>query len=172
MLTFRLAQIEDLAGIMRVIHEAQRFMRALNIDQWQDGYPDETIFLEDIKAKQAYVYADSENGRIVSTSVFSLIPEPVYEEIEGTWTIEGRYLTIHRMAICDEDRGSGIANSVLRQALSFAQNSGCACLRTDTHSGNLAMRRFLEKNGFSYAGKVYYNVKAGTPLRVAYEKKV
>ena len=40
----------------------------------------------------------------------------------------------------------------------------------DTHRGNLAMRRFLEKNGFTECGIVYYITKAGDPVRVAYEK--
>lgn len=172
MLTYRRAETKDLPGIMDVIHEAQAFMRTLNIDQWQDGYPDEAIFQEDIEIGQAYVFADDEAGKIASIGVFSLLPEPIYDKIEGKWTIEGDYLTIHRMAIGDKNRGDGIAYKMLEQALKLARDNGCAAVRADTHQGNKAMRRFLEKNGFTYTGDVYYHVDAGDPLRMAYERAV
>ena len=70
MLTFRRAEARDLPGIMRVIHEAQAFMRTLNIDQWQDGYPDEAILRADIAMNQAYVIAACQD-RIAAVVVLS-----------------------------------------------------------------------------------------------------
>lgn len=172
MLIFRRAKFKDLPGIMDVIHEAQAFMRTLDIDQWQDGYPDESIFREDIKIGQAYVCADDEGGKVASVAVFSLLPEPIYDNIEGAWKIEGKYLTIHRMAIGNENRGNGIAGMMFDRALQLARENNCASVRADTHQGNKAMRRFLEKNDFTYTGDVYYHVDAGDPLRVAYERPV
>lgn len=167
---FRPAAPADLADIMRLIHEAQAFMRTLDIDQWQDGYPEPETLLEDIRVGQLYVFAEGERVRAVAA--LSLLPEPVYDDIEGAWATDtgAKYLTIHRMALDDASRGKGLAGRMVEEAERLARVSSCASLRVDTHTGNLAMRRFLEKRGFQYCGVVYYYVKQGDPARVAYEK--
>ena len=169
MLNYRPARMGDLADIMRLIHEAQAFMRTLDIDQWQDGYPSEAIIRSDIEIGQAFVYADDEAQKVASIAIFSLLPEPIYDALDGEWKTVGPYLTIHRMALDDEHRGSGVAGDMLRMAVEMAKRENMASVRADTHRGNKAMRRFLEKNGFVYCGEVTYPVDAGDPIRVAYE---
>ena len=169
MLIFRAAQPGDLDDIMRLIHEAQAFMRTLDIDQWQDGYPSREILFSDIEIGQAFVYADAETGNVASIAIFSLLPEPIYDALDGEWKTGGDYLTIHRMAIDDAHRGSGIAADMLKKAVEIARNESLASVRADTHRGNKAMRRFLEKSGFACCGEVTYPVDAGDPIRVAYE---
>ena len=166
---FRQAVREDLPAIMTLIHEAQAFMAALGIDQWQDGYPTEDILREDIRIGQLYVLASED--AVGAVAALSLLPEPIYDALEGgAWLNPGRYLTIHRMALSDACRGSGLAGRMLEQAAAIARREGCGSIRADTHTGNAAMRRFLEKNGFLYTGTVRYPVTAGDPVRVAYEK--
>ncbi len=165
---FRRAEARDMDEIMRVVHEAQAFMRTLEIDQWQDGYPEPEILLADIAIGQLYVFAEDE--RVHAVAALSLEPEPVYGEIEDAWQGKGPYLTIHRMATDDAARGRGLAARMLGQAERIAAEHGCGAVRVDTHTGNAAMRRFLEKHGFVYRGIVHYYVKKGDPVRVAYEK--
>ena len=166
---FRFAVPEDMPEIMRVIHEAQRFMGGLGIDQWQDGYPEPEMMARDIELGQLYVFADGE--RVSAVAALSLLPEPVYDAIEdGAWQSYSPYLTIHRMALDDASRGGGLAGQMLAWAVQIARKNNCNAIRVDTHRGNVAMRRFLAKNGFEYRGIVYYDVKPGDPVRVAYEK--
>ena len=35
------ASIDDLASIMEIVIEAKAYLKSQNIDQWQDGYPNE-----------------------------------------------------------------------------------------------------------------------------------
>ncbi len=167
---FRRARVEDIDEIMRVVSEARAFMRGLGIDQWQDGYPERELLLEDIEIGQLYVF--EEHGRVRAMAALSLLPEPVYDAIDGAWrTGPGeRYLTIHRMALDDASRGKGLAGAMALEAERLARENGCASVRADTHRGNAAMRRFLQKRGFENCGLVCYSVKTGDPLRVAYEK--
>ena len=53
--------------------------------------------------------------------------------------------------------------------MKMAQELNLRSVRADTHRGNKAMRRFLEKNGFAECGLVEYEVDAGDPIRVAYD---
>ena len=167
MLIFRRAEMSDLPGIMRVVGEAQAFMRTLNIDQWQDGYPGADILAQDIAAGQLYAIAGGEG--VAAIAVLSMMPEPIYETIDGAWRTSGPYLTIHRMAVDDAHRGGGPAGEMLARAVALARQEGLAGVRVDTHRENVAMRRFLEKNGFVFCGEVRYPVAAGDPIRVAYE---
>ena len=83
MAAFRRAEARDMDEIMRVVHEAQAFMRTLEIDQWQDGYPEPETLLADIAIGQLYVFAEGESVRAVAA--LSLEPEPVYGEIGDAW---------------------------------------------------------------------------------------
>lgn len=167
---FRKAAMEDLPDILRAVGEARAFMAGLNIDQWQDGYPEPAVLAEDIRLEQLYVFDDG--GSVAAFA--ALVPglEPVYDAIDGAWLTDGPYLTIHRMALDDAHRGGGLAGAMLEHAAEIARALGCASLRADTHRGNRAMRRFLEKRGFEPCGTVLYAVKEGDPLRVAYEKRI
>ena len=51
----RLANLNDISEIMPIIHDAQAFMKTLNMDQWQNNYPNESDFTIDINKKQCYV---------------------------------------------------------------------------------------------------------------------
>jgi len=177
MLHFRKAEPRDLPDILRAVREAQAFMRTLEIDQWQDGYPEPSTLARDIEIGQLYVVAEDDlspgtSGSIAAFAALSLEPEPIYDSIDGRWSIPGPYLTIHRMALDDAHRGSGLALEILRQAISIARADGRTSVRADTHTGNRAMRRFLEKNGFAYCGTVLYPITDGDPVRVAYERRV
>lgn len=167
MLTFRKAIPADLDAIMTLVHEAQAFMATLGIDQWQDGYPSRELIAEDIRIGRAYVVDDGTQAQ--SITILTDEPEPIYDQIADQWTIPGPYLTIHRMALSDALRHSGAAAMILENAVKIARDLNLSAVRADTHRGNKAMRRFLEKNGFSERGLVEYEVDAGDPVRVAYE---
>lgn len=168
MLTFRKAVPADLPGMMNLVHQAQAFMATLNIDQWQDGYPSEALLAEDIRLGRIYVYDD--DGSVASIAVLTEEPEPIYDSIDGKWASDAPYLTIHRMALDDAHRHGGLAAKIMENTVAMARSMNLAAVRADTHRGNKAMRRFLEKNGFVERGLVTYEVDAGDPIRVAYEK--
>ena len=171
MIAFRQARMEDLPDILRLIGEARAYMAGFGIDQWQDGYPGAELLAEDIRIGQLYVLDDE--SAVAAVAALSLLPEPVYDALEGgEWQFGDAYLTIHRMALDDAHRGSGLASRMLEEAVSLARQNGRTSLRVDTHAGNKAMRAFLEKRGFAFRGWVRYVVHRGDPMRVAYERAV
>ena len=76
MAAFRRAEARDMDEIMRVVHEAQAFMRTLEIDQWQDGYPEPETLLADIAIGQLYVFAEGESVRTVAALSTRLSTSP------------------------------------------------------------------------------------------------
>lgn len=167
---YRNALEEDVPDILGVISQARQSIKKLGIDQWQDGYPDAEVFLKDIRCGQCYVFeADNE---VAGVMVLAFMPEDAYEKIEGTgWLNNSRnYAVIHRMAVGDAFRGSGLSGKMIEIATKIGGENGVVSLRADTHRGNLPMQKFLTKSGFTYCGNVIYPLIHGDKIRMAYEK--
>ncbi len=162
----RKSKIEDLARLMELFAEARATIGALGIDQWQDGYPNEQVVMEDIMLGRSYCM--EQDGQLWGT--FVLVPEePCYDCItQGRWrSNEEDYIAIHRVAVAVAKRGQGLPGMMMSYAADCAVVLGRCALRIDTHRGNVVMRRMLEKQGFQHCGTIY--LQNGDP-RVAYER--
>lgn len=165
---FRKAEIKDVERIMEIFSAARKRMALLGIDQWQDGYPQREIILEDVALSRSYV--GEVDGRVVATVMLMTDNEPTYDVIyDGKWLCDGEYLTIHRIALDGELCGTGAAKRVMDFAQAQAKERGVKSIRVDTHEGNLPMRKNLEKNGYRYCGIIHLKSSAE---RVAYQKEV
>ena len=165
----RKTETKDLEIIMPIFSEARKTIASLGIDQWQNGYPSQTVIEQDIYKEQSYCVIVGE--KICATFAILLHGEPTYDEIfDGKWLTgdeKGQYLAIHRVAIALSSRGSGLSGKIIDYAAELATSLGKRSLRIDTHEGNIVMRRMLEKNGFTHCGIIYLNDGG---KRVAYEK--
>lgn len=169
-MTVQPVQYDQLDAAMAIISEARSAIAALNIDQWQDGYPTRDVIEEDIKAQRLFGAYD-EQGLMAVCAIFTT-PEPIYQSLQGEWkNKEETYVTVHRMASSDRARGKGAALVLMEKAFSVARQANAVSVRIDTHRGNVRMRRFLDKLMFEECGLVDYSCHtAGDPWRIAYEK--
>ena len=159
----------DIDILMPIFNEARATIAALGIDQWQNGYPNRDVIFADVEKAQSFsVLSDSE---IIGTFALICGGEPTYDKIiDGKWlTGDGKdhYFAIHRVAISVKSRGKGISTAIIDYCTDKARNSGKESLRIDTHSGNVVMRKMLEKHGFVHCGTIY--LENGDP-RDAYHK--
>lgn len=164
---FRKTEKRDIPGIMRIIHQAQEYMRVQKINQWQNGYPDETVFENDIA--HGYSYVMEENGKIIGTMAVLFDGEPTYDKIyDGAWKTVGEpYAAIHRVAVDAEVKGKGIAGRMLSEVEKMCRERGVHSMKNDTHRDNKSMQRMQAKNGFEYCGIIY--LEDGEE-RIAFEK--
>lgn len=159
----------DLDRIMEIVKDAQEYLASLNIDQWQDGYPDETTILNDIDQNQSFVIR--EKGKIIGTTVFTCDEDLNYRTIEGgKWLTpnESKYGVIHRIAVANEHRGSGFAKFVFAESENRLKEMGVNSMRIDTHRGNLGMQNLLKNLDYQYCGIIY--LARGGDERLAFEK--
>ena len=167
----RKSTIEDLPYIMPIFAEARQTIKALGIDQWQNGYPSEDVIREDIMKNQSFcVCAD---GHVVGTFALIFDGEPTYDNIfDGEWKSGDKsksYIAMHRVAIMVAMRGCKISTRIVNYACDAARALGRKSVRIDTHRGNIVMRKMLENHGFSHCGSIFLSDGAH---RVAYEKFV
>lgn len=168
----RKADMSQLDEIMKLFSAARESIAALGIPQWQNGYPGHDVITEDIAQKQSYVV--TYNG-VVKASFVLIGHEPDYDNIyEGSWRTDGTaYTALHRVAVMPSCRGGEITGKIMRFVKEYARAQSCASIRCDTHSGNIPMRKMLEKNDFRYCGIIYLkkSLEKNDPdyLRVGYE---
>ena len=68
-MNFRKSEKSDVKSIMKIIKQAQEYLKSQGIDQWQNNYPNDDVINSDISKGESYVV--EENGNIVATSVIS-----------------------------------------------------------------------------------------------------
>lgn len=167
----RLAAPGDIGRIMEIVGQAQAFMASRNLDQWQDGYPQDHVFLEDIKREECHIL--TETGKPAAVFTVSTVPEKCYEDIlDGQWLTPGEnYAVVHRAAVSSNYRGGGLGAEIMSVSENLAAQKGCISVRVDTHRDNRAMRRLLERCGYTHCGMVYLEGPENPRLaREAYEK--
>ena len=159
---------KDLVPIMKVIAEAQALLASHEIDQWQNGYPNESAILEDLKNNESYIVT-SKDSTLIGTAMFTTKNEPTYKSIEGKWITKSDaiYGVIHRMAVTNEFRKKGIAKFIFEQCEQQLLKNNIISMRIDTHEDNLVMQSLLKKLKYLYCGVIYLD---NGDKRLAYEK--
>ncbi len=167
-LAFRNAIPDDLPAIMDIVNAAKKSLGDKGIDQWQHGYPNEEIILTDMGHNESYVV--TVNGTLAGTLMVTSRPEPNYENIyEGLWRNNGtdHYATIHRIAICPNFTGRGLASMEMVFAEQMARMWKCNSIRVDTDAYNHPMRKTIVRAGYNYCGIIHSHENLE---RVAFEK--
>lgn len=180
-MNFRKSTFDDVDRILEIIEKAKIELRNLGLDQWQKGYPNREVIENDIKLGISYVLEDiekNENGlksenftKILGTIVLSPKKEEPYSKIEGKWITNDDYIVIHRLAVDSEIKNKGIATKILEFSEKECIKNKILSIKTDTQENNEPMKKFLEKNGFSYCGVIYLDKEPDVgEKRIAYEK--
>ena len=63
----RLSVLNDVPRILEIIDDAKALLKSLNIDQWQNGYPNAAQIEKDISNNESYVIVN-EDDTIVATT--------------------------------------------------------------------------------------------------------
>ncbi len=162
----RFAQPGELAMAMELINMGKRYLKQQGVDQWQDGYPDESRIALDIERKKGFFAV--EDGEILGYLCVDYDGEPAYDHLNGQWAEEGPYVVVHRMAFSDEARGKGVSSKVFRLVEDMSAARGIRLFRIDTDEDNLRMRHVLSKNGFQYRGTIWFQ----NSVKIAFDKTI
>lgn len=167
----RPATESDIDGIMLIVRQARNYLKKHRVDQWQGEYPTHDIFAADIANGECYAVTYGE--RLAGFFCLTEAPESGYDKItDGKWHGEGKYCTLHRMAIEAQFRGTSLSDTLIDFADDMARAKGAECVRTDTHRKNKAMQRLLKRKGYVYRGNVLVDEAGHDPARQAFEKKL
>lgn len=150
---FRKATLQDSSAILEIVQEAQKALKEANIDQWQNGYPNEESIHSDINAGISYVV--EKNNKVVATVAYLFEEDPNYiTPLSGKWIGNQNYACIHRIAIKTQEKGSEVSSYLMEQLKQLALEKEVDSIRVDTHKDNFRMQRYLKKHGFIKIGVI------------------
>jgi ribosomal protein S18 acetylase RimI-like enzyme len=161
----RLATLNDINGIMRLIAEVVPVMNAAGNFQWDNTYPNPAVFENDINLKQLWV-ADVD-GDIAGVSAITIDQDEEYTQVG--WDITETAIVTHRLAVSARYQGKGIASALLQQAEAEAIRRDIKILRIDTNTENQATQKLFPKLGYVLAGEIGLEFRPGLRF-YCYEK--
>ena len=168
-LSYEPAVPDDLPEIMQIVQYAKKSLKKHGIDQWQGEYPTAEDIGKDIERRVSYVV--KHGGETAGFFALTTEREPSYDAItDGKWSNDEPYCVIHRCAVAEAYRGSGIAKYMMRAAEEQAEKLGVRYIRTDTHRKNKAMLTLLRESGYRYRGNIVIEEPIHDPKRQAFEK--
>jgi GNAT superfamily N-acetyltransferase len=153
----RLANETDLDALMAIVRGAVPLMRAEGNLQWDDDYPNGTIFLQDIRLSRLWVAVI--DTKVAGAIALTTDAEPDYDQ--GNWDNSLPALFIHRLAVDASYRGAGVAKALMLKAEEVALAKGISLIRTDTNSENKATQRLFPSMGYRFAGEISLRARPG-----------
>jgi ribosomal protein S18 acetylase RimI-like enzyme len=163
----RLATENDLPALMELLRRVVPLMRAAGNLQWDETYPNETVFQRDIDLGQLWV-AEVDAG-IAGVAAVTTDQEPDYAQVG--WNIEEPAVVVHRLAVDPAFRGLGAAGALMQKAEEVAVERAIAVLRVDTNTQNEATQRLFPKLGYQLAGEISLAFRPGLRF-LCYEKRL
>lgn len=161
----RLATEEDLPILLQIVRRVVPLMQSQGNLQWDEHYPNEAVFREDINLHRLWI-AEIE-GRVVGVVALTTSREPDYDQAD--WDNSLPAVVIHRLAVDPAARGRGVSKALMQQAEQVAIAKGISVVRTDTNSENEATRRLFPSMGYRFAGEISLRSRPGLKF-FCYEK--
>ena len=150
-LAIRRARVDDLQAVELLINRATDEMRRLGIEQWDELYPTRNLLRADLAAGTMHV--SFRDDRIAGVIVLNETQEPEYASV--SWSVSGRPLVVHRLAVDPDFQRLGIATMLMRHAESLA-SAGYDAIRLDAFAKNPAAVSLYERLGYRRAGTVRF----------------
>jgi GNAT superfamily N-acetyltransferase len=160
----RLAVIEELDVIWKILQDAIAQRKKDGSDQWQNGYPNKQTVIDDIQNGYGHVLIEDDIIVAYSAIIFGI--EPNYIDIKGKWLSDDKYVAVHRVATSENYKGKGIATQLFNLIEELSINDNTYSIKVDTNFDNAVMLRILEKLSYTYCGEIF--VSGAT--RMAFEK--
>jgi ribosomal protein S18 acetylase RimI-like enzyme len=163
----RLATQHDIPALMALLRKAVPLMRATGNLQWDDTYPNETVFGKDIENHQLWLVEI--DGAVAGVAALTTDQEPEYAQVG--WDLDETAVVVHRLAVDPDFRGAGVATALMQHAEAIAKERGITVLRIDTNTKNEATQRLFPKLGYTLAGEIDLDFRPGLRF-LCYEKRL
>lgn len=164
MMRIQKATMHDIDKIMALVNEAVVFMNNNGNFQWDNEYPTQEVFENDIRQGNLFILKD-----LLHIAGFICLNTHQPQEYNALpWKTVPEAMVIHRMVIGNRYRGQGFARKLFEFAESEAKKQAFKSIRSDTNTNNKAMNHLFKSFSYSFTGNI---VLRGKPdLFNCYEK--
>jgi GNAT superfamily N-acetyltransferase len=157
----RLAKIFEIPDILNITKACAKSMIDQGIYQWNEYYPSQEAFGQDIARNELYVLEI--RGKIIGTMVISTLMDSEYYPI--SWlTPNGNNIYIHRLAVHPEEQKKGYAQVLMDFAEDRARIVGFISVRLDTFGKNSRNNKFYRARGYKAVGDIFFPKQSEFPF--------
>ncbi|WP_179344537.1 GNAT family N-acetyltransferase [Winogradskyella ursingii] len=157
----RKAEEKDIEPILDMTKACAKTMISKRIFQWNEHYPSEVAFRNDLQRNELYVLEI--DGRVCGSIVISTFMDEEYIPI-GWLTKNVNNIYIHRLAIHPKYQGKGYAQQLMDFSENFAIENNYTSIRLDTFSQNKRNQKFYELRGYKKLGDIYFPKQSEFPF--------
>lgn len=148
----RKAILEDLIDIMEIIRQTIVKMHSYNNNQWDESYPQEKDFINDIQKEDLFVI--EREGKIAGFICINKVQPFQYKEL--SWTLNEVALVVHRMSVSPAYRRNGIGTKLMKFVDELALKKNIRYLKSDTYSINSNMSALFVRCGYKFIGEMSF----------------
>ncbi len=148
-------ELSEVDRAMSIIDDAKKHLKEQGIDQWQKGYPDYECIKNDSISQKGFFIVD--NKEVLGYLCIDFDGEPAYDNLNGKWISDEKYVVVHRMAFGENARGKKLTDEVFRLVEKMSEDKGINYFRVDTDADNIKMQHVLKKNGFIFRGRIWFD---------------
>ena len=148
----RKANLAEIPEILDLTRACAHHMIERGILQWNDSYPNESQFIEDLNRDELYVLVQEE--KLIGCIVITTLKDPEYETVEWL-TPDGSNVYVHRLAVHPDYQGMGFAQQLMDHAERLAIEKQMRSIRLDTFSQNPRNQKFYEQRGYTKLGDIF-----------------
>ena len=148
---------DDIKPIMNILELSVPVMNECGNFQWDQTYPNEAVFENDILLGHLWVCEVDEV--IAGFAAITTDQEPEYADVG--WDISQTAIVTHRLAVHPHFRGYGVGAALLYKAEDEAKLRGIKFLRIDTNTNNEATKKLFPKCGYTFSGEIGLHFRPG-----------
>lgn len=157
----RLGEEKDIESIISLTVACAHHMTENRIYQWNEFYPNVSVFKKDIERKELFVI--EHNDMIVGCIVISELMDEEYLPVKWL-TPNTNNIYVHRLAIHPSYQGNGYAQKLMTFAEKMAIDNNYTSIRLDTFSQNKRNQKFYELRGYKKLGDIYFPRQSEFPF--------
>lgn len=170
----RKAKITDAKAISEIFEDAKAKFALDKTYQWKGMYPNVNNFYEDLDKE--IVIVDEIDGVVCGCATIVLSIDQNYNQIDGKWLNDDKYLSVHRIATKKEYLCCGVAFRLLKEVEKIALSKDIKNIKIDTHKDNKSMQALLNKLEYKLCGEIILlkrdDLKLEERKRIAYQKEL
>jgi len=157
----RHAKISEIKDILNITRACAAKMSDNGIFQWNENYPSESTFLNDLKRNELYV--KEIKGKVIGTIVISTLMDEEYVPVQWL-TPNGNSIYIHRLSVDPMYQGKGFAQELMDFGEAYSKSNGFVSVRLDTFSQNKRNQRFYEQRGYQKLDNIFFPKQSTHPF--------
>lgn len=154
--SIELSDKSDINEVMLLTDKINKDLLKNNMSQWNNGYPNEKVFLNDISINSQYKMLD-ENNKLIGYGSINKIQHQTFSE--ANWIDKSdNFRLIYRLGIDPDYQNQGLAGKMMDFLENIARNEKVSSIRLGALSSYLKVVEFYKRRNYQISDEKYFPI--------------